>query len=152
MSNTCNAAIAIQNAERERLADLVADALTVYPEPTRQEVAGIAYIRAAELDPDTPHAQAVKQIRNRVEYELKKDRPRGQEPEAGMEVEDRGAEIEAADVREFLETLDPDDRTIVTMLMAGHTRTAAAQAVGISRGTIATRLKRLQARLRRGVK
>jgi len=50
-------------------------------------------------------------------------------------------------VRDFVDSLPPRERELARLLMAGHTQTSAAEALGVSVRTVRSRIRSIRRRL-----
>jgi hypothetical protein len=103
---------------------------------------GVAYLKLISLDLTLSDEELAKKIRQHVEYLSRKDRrhiPITLEPAAPATKPSQ--QIEES---EALGKLEPTDRAIVAMLIAGHTQAEAAAAQQLSPATVSRRVDRLR--------
>ena len=135
------------DTEAEQLA-IIARVLQVLPAGVRDDFAGAAWIKLQELLGAGRGADDVlTALRDHLTYTYRKDRfSKAVDSHDGV-IDDRNhiADIEARDeLRNLMASLEPTDRAILALIMAGNSRSEAAGILGLSPSTIARRLQRIR--------
>jgi hypothetical protein len=125
---------------------IIAEALAWLPPSVRADFAGAAFIKLQSLAGDLPRAEQVRAIATHIRTQYRREvRSRALDAAAH---ERPAATVDDAELADTLAAMDPRDRGIVAMILAGNTRREAAAALALSPATLCRRIQRLRRRWR----